>query len=61
MNLDPHGRYSDEELWRVADEVRILSIDWPWCVNLPLCSVLWGKYTAVVQGIELLTPVIRWA
>lgn len=24
MNLDPHGRYSDEELWRVADEVRVL-------------------------------------
>lgn len=25
MNLDPHGRYSDEELWRVAEEVRAAS------------------------------------
>ncbi|CAG08756.1 unnamed protein product [Tetraodon nigroviridis] len=25
MNLDPHGRHSDEELWRVADEVRMSS------------------------------------
>lgn len=24
MNLDPHGRYSDNELWRVAEEVRWL-------------------------------------
>lgn len=23
MNLDPHGRYNDEELWRVAEEVRL--------------------------------------
>lgn len=23
MNLDPHGRHSDEELWRVAEEVRL--------------------------------------
>ncbi|XP_034031624.1 LOW QUALITY PROTEIN: cystic fibrosis transmembrane conductance regulator [Thalassophryne amazonica] len=26
MNLDPHGRYSDEELWRVAEEVGLKSI-----------------------------------
>ncbi|XP_056907386.1 cystic fibrosis transmembrane conductance regulator isoform X1 [Takifugu flavidus] len=26
MNLDPHGRYSDEELWRVADEVGLRSV-----------------------------------
>ncbi|KAM7415177.1 hypothetical protein PAMA_019817 [Pampus argenteus] len=26
MNLDPHGRYSDEELWRVADEVGLKSV-----------------------------------
>jgi len=24
MNLDPHGRYSDDELWRVAEEVLYL-------------------------------------
>lgn len=24
MNLDPHGRYSDNELWRVAEEVSLL-------------------------------------
>lgn len=22
MNLDPHGNYSDTELWKVAEEVR---------------------------------------
>ncbi|GAA6224709.1 cystic fibrosis transmembrane conductance regulator isoform X1 [Lates japonicus] len=26
MNLDPHGRYSDEELWRVAEEVGLKSV-----------------------------------
>lgn len=26
MNLDPHGRHSDEELWRVADEVGLKSV-----------------------------------
>uniref|UniRef100_A0A674N7V4 Cystic fibrosis transmembrane conductance regulator n=1 Tax=Takifugu rubripes TaxID=31033 RepID=A0A674N7V4_TAKRU len=26
MNLDPHGRYSDEELWRVADQVGLKSV-----------------------------------
>ncbi|XP_061629834.1 cystic fibrosis transmembrane conductance regulator [Phyllopteryx taeniolatus] len=26
MNLDPHGRYSDDELWRVADEVGLKSV-----------------------------------
>ncbi|XP_061576917.1 cystic fibrosis transmembrane conductance regulator [Cololabis saira] len=26
MNLDPYGRYSDEELWRVADEVGLKSV-----------------------------------
>lgn len=23
MNLDPYGRYSDDDLWRVAEEVKI--------------------------------------
>uniref|UniRef100_A0AAQ5YM07 Cystic fibrosis transmembrane conductance regulator n=1 Tax=Amphiprion ocellaris TaxID=80972 RepID=A0AAQ5YM07_AMPOC len=26
MNLDPHGRYSDEDLWRVAEEVGLKSV-----------------------------------
>nr|XP_061812358.1 cystic fibrosis transmembrane conductance regulator-like [Nerophis lumbriciformis] len=26
MNLDPYGRYSDDELWRVADEVGLKSV-----------------------------------
>uniref|UniRef100_A0A3Q3W3M0 Cystic fibrosis transmembrane conductance regulator n=1 Tax=Mola mola TaxID=94237 RepID=A0A3Q3W3M0_MOLML len=26
MNLDPHGRHSDEELWRVAEEVGLKSV-----------------------------------
>uniref|UniRef100_A0A672IXF4 Cystic fibrosis transmembrane conductance regulator n=1 Tax=Salarias fasciatus TaxID=181472 RepID=A0A672IXF4_SALFA len=26
MNLDPYGRYSDEELWRVTDEVGLKSV-----------------------------------
>ncbi|KAM3869815.1 cystic fibrosis transmembrane conductance regulator [Diretmus argenteus] len=26
MNLDPHGRYNDEELWRVAEEVGLKSV-----------------------------------
>uniref|UniRef100_A0A8C6L3P9 Cystic fibrosis transmembrane conductance regulator n=2 Tax=Nothobranchius TaxID=28779 RepID=A0A8C6L3P9_NOTFU len=26
MNLDPYGRYSDEELWRVAEEVGLRSV-----------------------------------
>lgn len=26
MNLDPHGRYSDNELWRVAEEVGLKSV-----------------------------------
>ncbi|KAM4618326.1 cystic fibrosis transmembrane conductance regulator [Polymixia lowei] len=26
MNMDPHGRYSDEELWRVAEEVGLKSV-----------------------------------
>uniref|UniRef100_A0A673Z1X3 Cystic fibrosis transmembrane conductance regulator n=1 Tax=Salmo trutta TaxID=8032 RepID=A0A673Z1X3_SALTR len=26
MNLDPHARYSDEELWRVAEEVGLKSV-----------------------------------
>ncbi|XP_044211999.1 cystic fibrosis transmembrane conductance regulator isoform X1 [Thunnus albacares] len=26
MNLDPHGRYSDDELWRVAEEVGLKSV-----------------------------------
>ncbi|XP_058500678.1 cystic fibrosis transmembrane conductance regulator [Solea solea] len=26
MNLDPHGRYSDEELWRVVDEVGLKTV-----------------------------------
>ncbi|KAM3609858.1 uncharacterized protein V6R79_021393 [Siganus canaliculatus] len=26
MNLDPHGRYSDEDLWKVAEEVGLKSV-----------------------------------
>lgn len=40
MNLDPHGRYSDNELWRVAEEVRWLLLPLlPLLLLLPRQSV----------------------
>lgn len=45
MNLDPHGRYSDNELWRVAEEVRR-----PLC-----CDDQWGK----TQSDHRVTPAVR--
>lgn len=29
MNLDPHGRHSDEELWSVAEQVPYYSLTFP--------------------------------
>lgn len=40
MNLDPYGQWNDEEIWKVAEEVKLFSV-----ICLPL--VMWLQQGAV--------------